>query len=269
MAFCSPSANNPWPVLLTFVDGEITVRDLAVQIVGEQPITKGWDVAGLPTIYALSGAIIGAGTHVDLRVSGVSVSGERAPKDTIYGFNVYNGILSQGGLAGSASPGLAGLYEVRDSRFSNLATSTDVANLKHAVVVIENNIYDYELAYSMVEVADLTNTNVRISNNQITSSSLGISVTTYGFQPNGFTDSRLFIDHNTIKGGGTAITIDGTLKFSGKTSCQLVLNNTTRVTKLPAIVLGKGTKDCLVITHEAGTVQDSDTGNQIITVPRR
>ena len=38
---------------------------------------------------------------------------------------------------------------------------------------------------------------------------------------------------------------------------------------LPAIALAKGTKDCLVVTREAGTVSDSGTNNRIITVPRR
>jgi len=37
-AFSAPSADNPWPVLLAFVDGDITVRDLAIQIEGQKPI---------------------------------------------------------------------------------------------------------------------------------------------------------------------------------------------------------------------------------------
>jgi hypothetical protein len=281
-AFSPPSAKNPWPTLLALVDGEITVRDLAIQIVGNKPIDPPWVVPDFfgpgkdAEIFSLSGAIGAAGSHVNLRVSRVSVSGEFAPEDKIFGFNVYNGILAQGGLAGSSSPALAGLYEVRDSRFTAIGYPTDVTSVKDAVVVIENNTYGDEKAkdpsgFSMVDIGDVTNTNVRITNNRIVGTSyvFGINVTTYGFQPNGFTDSRLFIAHNTIKGEGTAINVNGTLKFSGKTSCHLVLNDTTRVKKLPAIVLGTGTKDCLVITREAGTVSDSGTNNRVITVPWR
>jgi hypothetical protein len=156
-----------------------------------------------------------------------------------------------------------------------------VTNVKDAVVVIENNTYGDENArdpsgYSMVDIGDVTNTNVRIANNKIVDTSyvFGINVTAYGSQPNGFTDSRLFIAHNTIKGGGTAVNIDTTVPdfpfaFSGKTSCHVILNHTTRVKKLPAIVLGPGTKHCLVVTREAGTVQDLGKYNRVITVPRR
>ena len=73
-----------------------------------------------------------------------------------------------------------------------------------------------------------------------------------------------------IPGAGGAIGISAT--FNGKTSCSVVLNDTTGVDIDPPaypIFLGPGTKDCLVVTHEAGTVQDSGTNNRIITVPRR
>ena len=100
------------------------------------------------------------------------------------------------------------------------------------------------------------------------------SVADFPFPPGTFTNSRLFIAHNTfssqIPGAGAAIGIIAT--FNPKTSCSVVLNDTTGVDLDPPaypIFLGQGTKDCLVVTHEAGTVQDSGTNNRIITVPRR
>ena len=270
-----PSADNPWPSLLSFINGDFAVRNLAIEIVGVEP-TQGWILsdAGLTDpIKALAHAIVIVGERADVRVSGVSVSGQPSPDDPLYGFNLYNGIYFEG-LGPRPTPPLAGSYEVRDSRFQNIATATDVAHLKDAKVVFENNVYDYRGAYSTVEIADVTNTDVRIVGNYISSSVSqigisGINITAYGLQPNGFTDSRLFVAHNTIKGTGTAISIDGALKFSGKTSCHVILNDTTRVTKLPAIVLGPGTKNCLVVTREANTVNDEGKNNRIITVPRR
>jgi hypothetical protein len=209
-----------------------------------------------------------AGTHADLRVSRVSVSGERS-SDQIYGFNVYNAIGYQGGLAGSASPALAGLYEVRDSRFIDVAAGTPPLALKDAVVVIENNTYQGVLWAG--QIGDLTNTNVKVVNNNVhvvnNEANADPGFNGYGIEVlYGFTDSRLFIARNTFKGAGRPIGINAT--FGGKTSCSVVLNDTPRYRT--GIVLGVGTKDCLVVTtRQAGTVSDSGTNNRIITLPRR
>ena len=39
-----PSAANPWPSLLAFVNGDIAVRDLAIQITGAEPTTP-WSLS--------------------------------------------------------------------------------------------------------------------------------------------------------------------------------------------------------------------------------
>ena len=209
------------------VNGDFTVRNLAIEIVGVEP-TNGWtlsDVGLTDPLKALADAITIVGERADVRVSGCFSFGPAFARLTRSMDSIFTTAFISKDLAAPPTPPLAGSYEVRDSRFRNIATATDVANLKDAEVVFENNVYDYEGAYSTVEIADVTNTNVRIVGNYISSSVSqigvsGINITTYGFQPNGFTDSRLFIAHNTIKGTGTAISIDGALKFSGKTSCH-------------------------------------------------
>jgi hypothetical protein len=261
-----PSAANPWPSLLAFVNGDIAVRDLAIQITGAEPTTP-WSlslVGAVGPFKVLAHAIVIVGTHADVRVSGVSISGSTS-SDPFYGINLYNGIFFEGALGAFPPPPLGGSYELRDSRFSTVVSGTPVFNLKDANVLVENNTFDG--VFLMAEVTDVTNTNLRFVSNTANYIQTGISLFNSGVQANGVTNSRLFIANNTFKGEGPGVDIEST--FGGKNSCLLVLNDTTRVTKLPAIVLGAGTKDCLVITHEAGTVADSGTGNRIITVPRR
>ena len=46
-----------------------------------------------------------------------------------------------------------------------------------------------------------------------------------------FTNSRVFIAHNTFKGSGAAVGITAT--FNGKTSCSVILNDTKSVSLPP------------------------------------
>jgi hypothetical protein len=254
-----PSGANPWASLLTFVNGDIAVRDLAIQIVGPEP-TTGW-YEGFE-IKALGAALSVGGTQANLRVSRISVSGEPSPN---VGFNVFNAVVSQGGFTQPTPlPPLVGLYEVRDSRFSTVATATGVTTLKDSEVVVENNTFDSVLWAG--QFGGVSNTSVRFVNNKASADVFGIEVANFPlFPPYGFTDSRLLIAHNTFKGAGAAVGITAT--FSGKNSCVVVLNHTRRVTSPYPIFLGSGTKDCLVVTREKNTVLDKGTNNRVITVP--
>jgi hypothetical protein len=73
----------------------------------------------------------------------------------------------------------------------------------------------------------------------------GIQVRDFSlFPPNGFTDSRLLIAHNTFKGPTFGAAIGITATFGGKNSCLVVLNDTTGVTPVDPtfkpIFLGEG-----------------------------
>jgi hypothetical protein len=122
---------------------------------------------------------------------------------------------------------------------------------------------------------------VKFVKNKVTSV-FGVSVEVFTFQPEDgkFTNSRLFIAHNTFSNSnspvpgvvGGAIGIPAT--FKGKTSCLVVLNDTTNVKVDPSfsfypIVLGPGTKDCLVVTRDTreDAVLNLNPTNRVITVP--
>ena len=256
-----PSAANPWPSLLAFVNGDIAVRDLAIRITGAEPTTP-WSlslVGAVGPFKVLAHAIVVVGTHADVRVSRVSISGEPSKTDTLFGLNLYNGIFFEGALGAFPPPPLSGSYEVRDSRFSTLVSGTPVLNLKDATVLVENNTFDGVVL--MADVGDVTSTNLRFVSNTANFIQTGISLYNGGVQSDGLTNSRLFIANNTFRGDGPGVDIQST--FGGKNSCLLVLNDTTRVTNLPAIVLGAETKDCLVITtrQEPLPIRARETGS--------
>jgi hypothetical protein len=275
-----PSGDNPWASLLTFVNGEIAVRDLAIQIVGPEP-TTGWHEGGLE-IKALVAALYVAGTRADLRVSRISVSGESFPPGIL---NLFNAVLMQGGFTQPTPlPPLVGLYEVRDSRFRTVGSATAATTLKNSEVVVENNTFDGALWAG--EFAGVSNTSVRFVNNEVSADvfAYGIQVRDFLlFPPNGFTDSRLLIAHNKFKGVAFGAAVGIMATFGGKNTCLVVLNDTGGVKPtappLPPppqdwrpIFLGDQTSNCLVVTRdtrEGGAVNDQGTNNRVIAVPWR
>ena len=271
-----PAGKNAWPILLTFDGGDVVVSDLAIQIVGDAP-TKPWTLSAIfgpsppaPTLTILQGPIGATGTNPQLRVSRVSLSGQDLdPLDPSPVINVENGVNFTGGFVPGTE--LSGYCVVTDSYIKNMIRGSLVTTVKDATVVFVNNTFDS--VGDAVQFGGLTNTDVKFVNNKV-SSIFGVLVADFPFPPGTFTNSRLFIAHNTfsspIPGGAAAIPIIAT--FSGKTSCLVVLNDTTGVVLDPRaypIHLGPGTRDCLVVTREANTVLNEGTNNRIITVPRR
>ncbi|MET1084649.1 MAG: hypothetical protein ABWY12_16625 [Burkholderiales bacterium] len=266
-----PAGKNPWPILLTVDGGDVVVSDLAIQIVGDAP-TKEYTLSAIfgPSsgpITILQAAIGATGTNPQLRVSRVSLSGQDL--DPSRGINVENGVVFTGGIAPGTE--LSGYCVVTDSYIKNMFRGSLVITVKDATVVFVNNTFDS--VGDAVQFGGLTNTDVRFVKNKV-SSFFGVLVADFPFPPGTFTNSRLFIAHNTfssqIPGAGGAIGIIAT--FNAKTSCLVVLNDTTAIElddpSYP-ILLGPGTKDCLVVTREANTVNDQGANNRIITVPWR
>ncbi|MFO1204887.1 MAG: hypothetical protein U1E63_03975 [Burkholderiales bacterium] len=266
-----PAGKNPWPILLTVDGGDVVVSDLAIQIVGDAP-TKQWTLSFIPVgpLTMLQAAIGAAGTGPRIRVARVSLSGAVSDLGAL---NVENGIAFTGGFASGTE--LSGYCEATDSYIKTMFRASFVSWVKDATVVFENNTFDL-VGFAGV-FNGLTNTDVKFVKNKV-KSIYGVSVEDFPFVPlpeGAFTNSRVFIAHNTfssqIPGAGFAIGILAT--FKGKTSCAVVLNDTKGVELDPPaaypIVLGPGTKDCLVVTREANTVLDVSGKNRVITLPPR
>jgi hypothetical protein len=74
--FNPPSAANPWPNLFSFIDGDFSVTDLAINIVGDD-LTTGWTNHGIdPSLEELGNAIMISGTNANARIERVLVQGE-------------------------------------------------------------------------------------------------------------------------------------------------------------------------------------------------
>jgi hypothetical protein len=126
-ATCKPNLTDcRWPSLIIFVDGDIQVTDLAVQV----PATYG--SATLPYLFHdrmrthLFDALRFMGTErTDVAIDRVAVEGAADGAATsIYGFNLVNGILYAGELPRSATPldlhVLTGSFVVRNSSFASM-----------------------------------------------------------------------------------------------------------------------------------------------------
>jgi len=127
---CSPNFTNClWATLLTFIDGNVTVSDLTINI-NLVPATATYLQAGVPqeVVYA---PLELTGTHLmNATVQRIAVTGQPDPNNG-WGVNIENGIHYSGEMARSATPGdyyfLTGSYTVQNSYFNNtgVAVSED------------------------------------------------------------------------------------------------------------------------------------------------
>lgn len=87
--YSPPSAENPWPDLFVFVDGDYSITKLAIHIVGDEPVEP-WSIFGID-LYEMGGAIIFTGTDTHIAIDQVVIQGEvKEPSAT--GYNLMNGI---------------------------------------------------------------------------------------------------------------------------------------------------------------------------------
>ena len=122
-----PSPANPWPSLVSFVDGDFQVSDIGIAITGAAP-TTGWTLYGLPTLYRLAHGFVVVGAEANASFSHVEVQGQDVAPDPVTSYNLYNGIYFEG--AGEPSPPIppiSGSFIVRDSTFRHVGSAIPVA----------------------------------------------------------------------------------------------------------------------------------------------
>lgn len=261
------------PFLIVFLGGDYTVTDLTVSIVGAEPATD-WSIFGIRDwlghgITSLAGpfVVLGSPTTDGYRTANaafyrVRLTGE-VSADPLYGYNIYNGIYSEG-LGGSDLQPLRGRFIVRHSVFDTMASSVPVYNLRDSRVSISANTMNHVLLGG--EVTDLKNTAYDYFDNKVTGSA-GVQLydNCAGAQSNcGMQGSEVIIKHNVFW------TTDGVLidaAFSEATTALVSGNHFAGVSGL-GVRLGPGTSHCLVILTAPTTVEDLGTDNVVIG-PRR
>jgi len=246
-----PSAENPWPSLFTFMDGNYHVADLAIRIVGDEP-TTGWTFLGLGPVKELAVGIGIFGSEAHVEVDRVSIQGEQM-EPSFYGYNLVNGIYMEGFLGELPWQPISGSLEVENSVFKHLGSGTPVANLVNASISIHHN--KYEDVFYGTDVADLINTKMAFVSNQVEEATFGYI---YYQSFNESSGSEILIRNNTFSGVYGPF-LDGPL--SQDNECLLVGNNLHAVSDI-GIYLGPDVQGCTVVGGGTKTnVLDLGTDN--------
>jgi len=251
-----PSAANPWPSIITFVNGEIEVSDLAIHIVGEDT-TTGWTIFGIdPPIIALAIGIGFLGTEADVLVERILVEGEPMEGSQFGYDNVFNGIYFEGAIGENPLP-ITGSFQVYDSVFKRVGSGSPVLNLSDAVVIISGNTY--EEVFTGGDGGDLINSTFEFSHNKV-NAEYGMDLYSWNLEDTG---STFLIKNNQFQGKYGPV-FEQT--FGEGNSCLLLGNNVQKTTDI-GIYLGPGISGCTVVGGNTKTkVVDDGTGNILVGV---
>jgi hypothetical protein len=257
-----PSASNPYPSLIAFVNGDFTVSDLTIQVLDPEP-TTGWSIFGLPTIKALAHEILVVGTSAHATVERVAFVGTNTTLDWLYGNNIYNAAFYEGFLADLVPIG--GAFLVRDCDFIEVAAGAVVYNTRNARIFVGDS--SAVRTQWPVQLIDMEHTAVVVAGNRFEDASAGIQLYDNCLGQKsacGLTGTSLVFAGNSLSG------LDGIeilSTFNSGVHCTVVGNDIQYDAAKGgvAVWLGPGTKGCFVAT--AGAVKNEGTGNRIVTLP--
>ncbi len=252
MYFQPPSAENPWPTLFAFIDGNFKIADLGVSIVGAEP-TTGWTIFGIdPPLKEMAGAIYVLGTEADALVENIRINGEAS--DGLFGYNLINGVFYEG-FIGESPAAISGSFAVYDSVFRSMTSGAPIVNLSGAEVVISDN-YFFHVGYAM-DGGDLVDSSFTFSDNYVNATT-GLDL--YNLFGEAFVNSTLIIMDNKFHANETGPAIHAA--FGTDVHC-LFLDNKMRQVAGAGITLGEGTSNCFVVTDNTD-IDDFGTDNVII-----
>lgn len=238
IAAIPPSPDHPWPDLFIFLDSDVSISNLAIRVLGENP-TSDWYIGEFGPFNQYGCAILVSGTESRLRIANIALEGERSTTSPI-GYNVFNGINFAGYVTteGVDFLPLTGANVITGSRFKTLGWPTDSGNLIGAAVVYSHNTYsDVVVA---VDLEDFVNTSIKVFENRIEAIDAGILA--YNALSAGDVATSYDIRNNVVKaplGIGMFPTLD-------EASTCLVKNNNLRWVTDSPIVIGDGATACVL-----------------------
>ncbi len=254
-----PPTNDPsWPSLLVFVGGNFSMEEMSVKVVGEQP-TTGWFVFEDLWITDLAHLILVVGDEAHSRFNRIALEGEAAP-NSLVGYNVINGLWSQG-LLGGFGP-LTGSTAVTNSTFEAVGFSIPISNVDHfSALVSHNRVSDVIVG---IEAADVRHADFDIVHNNV-EAFIGFDVYDADFPfrdefPIGTEDSSFLVKDNVFS-GDLGVVFEST--FGGDMRCEIIRNDVA-ANAIAGILLGEATYGCKVIAHPDDVVLDFGTDNIII-----
>ena len=167
---------HPWPSLIIFVDGDVRVSDLAVQITAV-PATEPYDFAPGWQLAALIDGIRIMGQHrTNATVQRVSIEGREDASDLgFWGFNLANGVTYAGelptgsGIAFDYYP-ITGRLSVSASRFRSAASGVYATIVKEGRITIGGGLAAGNLFENVavgMDLESLEGSAVDVSHNKV------------------------------------------------------------------------------------------------------
>jgi hypothetical protein len=204
--FNKPTAEAPWPVLMTFSGGNISVSDMTFDIRILDPVHWTYGDWEGDVLY---GVLMITGDHANTIVERVGFIG-RPMEGGFLGYNVGNALVIQGTY--STPWTVSGVHRIYSCSFTNVAAGAVGGLLGDVHLTIggsDSKGNTFEDVYFGVEVSDFSNSTIDISHNKINSADYEGMRAMQGYYHNAIGQyapaaSSVSFKHNTIKVGGEA-----------------------------------------------------------------
>lgn len=255
-----PSADNPWPILFSFMGGDFSISELALRITGDEP-TQEWWLGDMGPFYELACGVMIQGPEAHAEISHVLVQGE-VKEESLFGYNLGNGIFFEGWMEwlGQPSPPISGSFSVHHSTFRTHCWGSPILNVSNASVVVSHN--DYEDMFIAMDGGDLVDTSLEFSHNRVQGGPIGLDFYDYILPEH--VGSTYLVTNNLFRTEWVGVAFEQT--FGEGNQCLLLGNNVQQVGDI-GIFLGEGTTGCTVVGGANKTnVLDLGTDNILVGV---
>jgi len=202
-----PSLSNPWPVLVTFLNGTIHLTGFTMTDPYYLPVPGGY-YGPLGLWYALYSLVWFSGTQTSAAVDHLTLQGS-SPIPDLPTNGVYAGVayLGETEPLGDSNPAdflfQTGSFSVTYSSFSQMGYGTDTETLLGATATVCSNTYDSVFVAHFA--GDLSGSKLTICSNQVTNVAGGAAF--YAFAGNlksSLSPSSVQVLNNRIAAGGGA-----------------------------------------------------------------
>jgi len=230
-----PSRTNKYPILMTFLAGDITVSDIGFKVTAYNPTTPWWYGGLGPNQTWMEGFVgVVSSTTANLLIQRVEFEGAPGPP---YGeTNVNNGPLYWGCCSGPVT----GTFKVVSSRFKQIGNGLEIWGVLNSRMTIGGSPLDgnvYENCEGGVVSGDADNSILQVSYNNVqtvTNSEWAGVVIMQGILQMPQKPTQFIIQNNKIAAigyyqDGILLFDNGVASGTGKTANLIVANNTLQM----------------------------------------
>jgi hypothetical protein len=265
-----PSASNPWPSFLTFVDGDFTVSDLGIRMKGPQ-LTAPWSSLGMIFENVITGEIVVTGSHADASFERLAIEGATVAEGYAAPHGEIVSIFFQPILGGWAKP-LSGSFTVIGCTFRNVAMGFNAIGIEHGQLTWHaNRVLDSGAGF---EVWDSSHTILEATNNEIeaTGYSTGSDFPYPAIYVGGNFLTGLGLKSSTLLIADNKVTATAARQYGITVDPDVFEQNHVIVvgndlSAAGRIYLGPHTTGCIVEKDGATVVDDAPIGNNYVLTP--